>query len=92
MFNEHLRLSVTVVDRSQEMLGRLKGVVDPEAKRKAIGDEFIKAFREFSEGLNQKQGIQPAFLVQVPFLTNSEHCRRIDSESWASSSMHWFAM
>ncbi len=30
---------------SDRMLGRLKGLTDPEAKRKAIGAEFIDVFR-----------------------------------------------
>lgn len=72
MFREHLHLSVTVVDHSQEMLSRLNGVTDPEAKRKAIGDEFIKAFKNFSDELDKKHGIKPAYLVQVPWLRRSE--------------------
>ncbi len=42
MFTQHLHLPVTCVDRTEAMLGRLKGLADPEAKRKAIGAEFIE--------------------------------------------------
>jgi len=35
---------LTVVDASGDFLGALRGLVDPEAKRKAIGDTFIAVF------------------------------------------------
>ena len=70
MFREHLHLPVTVIDRSSQMLEKLKGVTDPEKKRKAIGAEFIQAFKDFRDDLQLRIGKQAAFLVQVmqPFL------------------------
>lgn len=41
-FNNHLHLPVTCIDHSKPMLDRLRGLSDPEAKRKAIGAEFIE--------------------------------------------------
>lgn len=41
-FTSHLHLPVTLVDDSEAMLAKLKGVTDPEAKRKAIGGHFIE--------------------------------------------------
>lgn len=38
---EHLGISLTVVDASERFLGLLKGVVDPEKKRKIIGLTFV---------------------------------------------------
>lgn len=64
-FKNHLHLPVTVFDHSEAMLRKLKGVTDPEAKRKAIGHEFIEAFREFRDQLESKHGVSPNFLVQV---------------------------
>ena len=40
----HLR--VRAIDRSDRFLGRLRGVTDPEQKRKIIGEEFIRVFEE----------------------------------------------
>jgi GMP synthase (glutamine-hydrolysing) len=40
----HLR--VRAVDRSVRFLERLRGVTDPERKRKIIGEEFIRVFEE----------------------------------------------
>jgi GMP synthase PP-ATPase subunit len=37
MFKDHLHLPVTCIDDSVRLLGKLKGVTDPEKKRKCIG-------------------------------------------------------
>lgn len=63
-FKNHLHLPVTVIDDSERMLGRLKGLTDPEAKRKAIGSEFIDVFREFRSKMEKDLGHRPKFLVQ----------------------------
>lgn len=64
MFKDNLHLPVTCVDASEETLGKLKGVSDPEAKRKIIGAEFIRVFREFKLEVEKRVGIKPTFLVQ----------------------------
>jgi len=46
MFGEHMNLDLTVVDARDRFLNRLKGVSDPEEKRKHIGYEFVEVFRE----------------------------------------------
>ncbi|CAI4214382.1 unnamed protein product [Parascedosporium putredinis] len=43
---EHLGISLTVVDASQRFLGALKGIEEPETKRKIIGNLFIDIFEE----------------------------------------------
>lgn len=63
-FNNHLHLPVTCVDQSKQMLAKLKGLSDPEAKRKAIGGEFIEVFKNFRDELEKKIGHKTAFLVQ----------------------------
>ena len=63
-FERDLHLPVTCVDASEQFLSHLKGVVDPETKRKIIGKEFINIFDEFAKELEKKHGKKPAFLVQ----------------------------
>ncbi|MDD2679875.1 MAG: glutamine-hydrolyzing GMP synthase [Candidatus Omnitrophica bacterium] len=46
IFRDIYHLNLDYVDRSKKFLARLKGVTDPEEKRKIIGDEFIKTFEE----------------------------------------------
>ncbi len=43
-FARKLRLKVVFVDATARFLKKLKGVVDPEKKRKVIGREFIEVF------------------------------------------------
>lgn len=44
IFRDMYHLNLDYVDRSKKFLERLKGITDPEEKRKIIGDEFIKTF------------------------------------------------
>jgi len=43
---EHLGINLTVKDASQQFLDGLKGIEDPEQKRKFIGSKFIDVFEE----------------------------------------------
>jgi GMP synthase (glutamine-hydrolysing) len=46
VFRNIFHLNLGYVDRSKRFLVRLKGVTDPEAKRKIIGEEFVRVFEE----------------------------------------------
>ena len=43
---KNLGLNVKMVDKSKEFLDLLKGVSDPETKRKIIGNHFVEVFEE----------------------------------------------
>jgi len=58
-FSEHFHMDFHFVDASERFLSRLKGVVEPEEKRRRIGHEFIEVFREKARSIT---GIQ--FLAQ----------------------------
>jgi GMP synthase (glutamine-hydrolysing) len=45
-FRDEFKVPLVAVDAEQRFLARLSGVTDPEAKRKAIGAEFIRVFEE----------------------------------------------
>ena len=64
MFKDHLHLPVTKIDDSARLLGKLKGVTDPEKKRKCIGAQFIEVFKEYKLEVEKKTGVRPKFLVQ----------------------------
>ena len=49
MFKNNFKVNFTAVDASETFLNKLKGVEDPERKRKIVGEEFISVFTEFSE-------------------------------------------
>ena len=46
MLNKDLGVNLRVVDASDLFLSRLKGVLDPEQKRKIIGNTFINIFED----------------------------------------------
>jgi GMP synthase (glutamine-hydrolysing) len=45
-FRDHFGVPLVAVDAEERFLQRLGGVTEPEAKRKAIGSEFIRVFEE----------------------------------------------
>jgi len=66
---EHLGVNLTVVDASSRFLEALKGVSDPEKKRKIIGGLFITVFQETADRITKEAENTPAagpieFLLQ----------------------------
>ena len=51
VFGENFHVGLKYVDASERFLALLKGVTDPEIKRKLIGNEFIKVFQHATEEL-----------------------------------------
>ncbi|HET9672158.1 MAG TPA: glutamine-hydrolyzing GMP synthase [Actinomycetota bacterium] len=45
-FGRHFGVPLVHVKAEDRFLGRLTGITDPEAKRRAIGEEFIRVFEE----------------------------------------------
>ena len=58
-FREKLQVELIAVDARAEFIGALKGITEPERKRKIIGEKFIRSFEQQAEQLGQ-----PRFLVQ----------------------------
>jgi GMP synthase (glutamine-hydrolysing) len=52
MFAGRLHAKVVHVDASEQFLGHLRGVSDPEAKRKIIGREFVEVFQREARKLS----------------------------------------
>jgi len=66
LLRERLDLNVMGVDASERFLSKLRGVTDPEEKRKIIGNEFIAVFAEEGRKLLAlaRQDLPIKFLVQ----------------------------
>lgn len=45
-FAGHFKMNLVYVDAEERFLNRLAGVIDPEEKRKIIGEEFVRVFEE----------------------------------------------
>lgn len=59
-----LGINLKVVDASDEFLDKLKGVTDPEKKRKIIGHTFIHVFEREAALIKPKDGQEIKFLLQ----------------------------
>jgi GMP synthase (glutamine-hydrolysing) len=64
MFVGRLQAKVVHVDASEQFLGHLKGVTDPEAKRKIIGREFVEVFQREAKKLRGTDGGGAKWLAQ----------------------------
>jgi GMP synthase (glutamine-hydrolysing) len=69
---KHFNMNIYCVDASERFLNRLKSVIDPEVKRKRIGNEFIKVFEEEAKKITGvkflAQGtLYPDVIESVPF-------------------------
>jgi GMP synthase (glutamine-hydrolysing) len=53
VFASQLGVNLIFVDGTERFLAALEGVTDPEVKRKAIGEEFIKVFEEVANDIGE---------------------------------------
>lgn len=60
-----LGVNIIKVDASDRFLGKLKGVTDPEQKRKIIGKEFVEVFNEEAKKMDDAE-----FLAQGTLYTD----------------------
>jgi GMP synthase (glutamine-hydrolysing) len=63
-FRDTFKVPLVAVDAEERFLNKLTGVTEPEAKRKAIGAEFIRVFEEEAAKLAGPDGEGARFLVQ----------------------------
>ena len=49
MFEDNFKVNFSAIDAGESFLSKLKGVTDPEEKRKIVGEEFVSVFTEFAE-------------------------------------------
>src|SRR6188508_1661164 len=52
-FEGHFHVPLVHISAEERFLARLEGVSDPEEKRKAVGEEFIRVFEEESKRLGE---------------------------------------
>ncbi len=50
-FRDHFDIDLRVVDASREFLSDLKGITDPQEKRRRIGHRFIDVFKQAATGI-----------------------------------------
>ncbi len=53
IFKDQFDINLIMVDAGKRFLDKLKGVTNPESKRKIIGEEFIRVFEECARSLGR---------------------------------------
>ena len=63
LFGDNFHMKLKVVNATAQFLGTLKGITDPERKRRIIGREFIRVFEAAVAKLSsgKKKGIAPKY-------------------------------
>jgi GMP synthase (glutamine-hydrolysing) len=64
LFAEHIGIDLDYVDATDRFLTALKGVEDPEKKRKIIGKLFVDVFKDEAARIKATSGGQVKFLAQ----------------------------
>src|SRR5579864_4631785 len=82
-----LGLKLDAVDATERFLGKLKGVSDPEKKRKIIGNEFIKVFEREARRIEKQEG-KVKWLVQGTLYPDVIESRSVRGPSQVIKSHH----
>ncbi|SVA42949.1 uncharacterized protein METZ01_LOCUS95803 [marine metagenome] len=82
-FQRHLNMNFVYVDASQRFIEKLKGVIDPEDKRKKIGEEFIRVFEDEAASIPNIN-----FLAQGTLYSDVIESKTSDSKSAAKIKTH----
>ncbi len=82
-YGAHFNMNIDMVDASERFLSKLKGISDPEAKRKAIGNEFVAVFDEESKKFEGAQ-----FLAQGTIYPDVIESQSVNGPSSVIKSHH----
>ncbi len=63
-FRKHFQIRLITIDASDKFLERLEGIVDPEEKRRIIGNTFVEVFDEATVEIIEESGVKPRYLAQ----------------------------
>jgi GMP synthase (glutamine-hydrolysing) len=82
-FAQSLGMPLRMVDARERFLARLRGVTDPEEKRRIIGDEFIRVFEEEAASMGPID-----FLVQGTLYPDVIESKTVESKAAAKIKTH----
>lgn len=78
-FSTHFKLNIKVIKAEQEFLSALKGITDPEEKRKIIGRTFIEVFEKEAKKVGAKFLVQGTIYPDVIESKGTKHSHNIKS-------------
>jgi GMP synthase (glutamine-hydrolysing) len=76
-FKNKLKLPLVVIDGKKDFLNALKGITEPEEKRKVIGEAFIRVFEREAKKIGAKILIQGTIYPDVIESKGTEHAHKI---------------
>lgn len=79
IFTQHHHMNIKIVDAKKIFLTKLKGVVEPEKKRKIIGATFIEVFEKEAKKYRADFLMQGTIYPDVIESSGSKHADRIKS-------------
>ena len=82
-FKRNLELNLVYIDASDRFINRLQGVIDPEEKRRVVGEEFIHVFEEAAADLENAE-----FLAQGTLYPDVIESRTPENSSAARIKTH----
>lgn len=78
-FGQQFAMNFSYVNSEERFLSKLKGVVDPERKRKIIGEEFIRVFEEEANKLGSVDYLVQGTLYSDVIESGTDTAARIKS-------------
>jgi GMP synthase (glutamine-hydrolysing) len=84
---DHLGLHLVAVDATDRFMQKLAGVIDPETKRKIIGNEFIEVFDDEAKRILKEEG-EVEWLVQGTLYPDVIESRSVRGPSQVIKSHH----
>jgi GMP synthase (glutamine-hydrolysing) len=87
VLRDKLNLNLDAVDATERFMKKLKGVSDPEKKRKIIGNEFIKVFEKEARRIEKTEG-KVKWLVQGTLYPDVIESRSVRGPSQVIKSHH----
>lgn len=79
VFTKHYNMNIKIIHAKAEFLNGLKGIIDPEEKRKIIGKIFINIFEREAEASGAKFLVQGTIYPDVIESAGSKHAKVIKS-------------
>ena len=84
---DNLGLHLVAVDATDRFMKKLAGVIDPETKRKIIGNEFIEVFDDEAHRIEKEEG-EVEWLVQGTLYPDVIESRSVRGPSQVIKSHH----
>jgi len=78
-FKENFKINLVMVKAQKRFLSKLKGIIEPEQKRKIIGNEFIRIFEEEAKKIKDANYLVQGTLYSDVIESGTKNAARIKS-------------